>query len=87
MAVLALFSSLRFPAAEFMQHVRAPVLMMHGDQDSVIPFSQGQALFAKVPGPKRFFTIRGGDHNDAAPPDPRAYWDAVAEFVAGLRST
>jgi uncharacterized protein len=84
MAVLSWFSSYRFPAAEFMQRVQAPVLVMHGDRDSVIPFGQGQALFETIPGPKRFFTIRGGDHNDAAPPDPRAYWDAVTAFVAGL---
>jgi fermentation-respiration switch protein FrsA (DUF1100 family) len=85
MAFLFLFSTYRFPAAEFMQHVSAPVLMMHGDRDSVIPFVQGQTLFEKVPGPKRFFTIRGGDHNDAAPRDPRTYWEAVGELVAQAR--
>jgi fermentation-respiration switch protein FrsA (DUF1100 family) len=84
MAVLSLFSTYRFPAARFMQRVSAPVLMMHGDRDSVIPFGQGQALFEKISGPKRFFTIRGGDHNDVAPRDPRAYWEAVGEFVAAL---
>ena len=26
----------------------------------------------------------GGDHNDAAPPDPKAYWAAVNAFVASL---
>src|SRR5207249_934320 len=31
MALLSLFSTYRFPAAEFMQRVRAPVLVMHGD--------------------------------------------------------
>jgi fermentation-respiration switch protein FrsA (DUF1100 family) len=84
MAILSLFSTYRFPAAEFMQRVTTPVLMMHGDRDSVIPFGHGRALFEKIPGPKRFFTIRGGDHNDAAPADPRAYWEAVGEFVGGL---
>jgi uncharacterized protein len=83
MLLLSLFSTYRFPAAEFMQRVSTPVLMMHGDRDSVIPIGQGRALFEKIPGPKRFFTIRGGDHNDAAPPDPRAYWEAVGELVAG----
>jgi fermentation-respiration switch protein FrsA (DUF1100 family) len=84
MALLSLFSTYRFPAGEFMQRVTAPVLMMHGDRDSVIPFEQGQALFERIQGPKRFFTIRGGDHNDAEPHDSRAYWGAVAEFVDGL---
>jgi uncharacterized protein len=84
MAVLSLFSTYRFPTVEFMQRVSAPVLMMHGDHDSVVPFSQGQSLLEKIPGPKRFFTIRGGDHNDVEPSDAPAYWEAVDEFVAGL---
>ena len=83
LAFLALFSTYRFPTAEFLERVTAPVMVMHGDCDSVIPLVQGQALFEKVPGPKHFFTIRGGDHNDVTPPDPRAYWQAVDAFVAG----
>jgi hypothetical protein len=84
MAVLSWFSTYRFPAVEFMRRVTVPVLVMHGDRDSVIPFGQGQALFEKIPGPKRFFTIRGGDHNDVAPSDPHTYWEAVDGFVSGL---
>jgi hypothetical protein len=82
--VLSLFSTYRFPAAEFLQRVSTPVLVMHGDRDSVIPFGQGRALFERIPGPKRFVTLRGGDHSDFAPRDPRAYWESVDGFVAGL---
>jgi fermentation-respiration switch protein FrsA (DUF1100 family) len=84
MALFARLSSYRFPTASFMQAVRTPVLVMHGDSDRVIPFEQGQALFERIPGRKRFVTIRGGDHNDSSPPDERAYWDAVNGFVSGL---
>ncbi len=85
MALLSLFSSLRFPAAAFLQRVRVPVLAIHGDDDHVIPIEQGRRLFEGIAGRKEFFTIRGGDHNDVAPPDPRVYWEAVEAFVAGLR--
>ena len=36
----------------------------------------------------RFVTIRRGDHNDVAQPDPVAYWGAVSEFIdsLGMRS-
>ncbi len=84
MALLSLFSTYRFPAAEFLQNVRSPALVMHGDADSVIPFGQGRALFERIPGPKRFVTIAGGDHNDLTPRDPEAYWKAVDQFIAGL---
>ena len=80
------FSSYRFPSAAFLERVRVPALVLHGDDDRVIPFSQGRALYERIPGPKRFVTIRGGDHNDLAPPDPRGYWDAIGGFVAGLEA-
>jgi uncharacterized protein len=57
---------------------------MHGDEDTVIPFGLGRALFEQVAGPKRFVTIRGGDHNDLAPPDSPAYWAAIDAFVDNL---
>jgi fermentation-respiration switch protein FrsA (DUF1100 family) len=84
MAMLGRFSTYRFPAAAFMQRVSCPTLVLHGDADSVIPFAQGRALFDRIPGPKRFVAIPGGDHNDAQPRDPRTYWQSVNSFVAGL---
>jgi len=83
LALLALFSTYRFPTADLMRGVRAPVLVMHGDADTVIPFELGRALFDRLEGPKRFVTIRGADHNDVAPPDAAAYWSAVDGFIAG----
>jgi fermentation-respiration switch protein FrsA (DUF1100 family) len=84
-AVLALFSSFRFPTARYAGRAGCPVLVMHGDADSVIPFSNGRELYEAVPEPKRFHVIEGGDHNTVAPPDPQRYWTAVREFVATLR--
>jgi hypothetical protein len=83
LALLALFSTYRFPTAELMRNVRAPVLVMHGDRDSVIPFAVGRALFDSLGGSKTFATIHGGDHNDAAPRDGSAYWSAVNAFISG----
>ena len=82
MALLALFSTYRFPAARFLRESQVPVLVMHGDADTVIPYEQGRALYERIGGPKQFFTMRGGDHNDATPTDEAEYWNAVREFVA-----
>ena len=79
---LAMFSSYRFAGADYLRGAMTPVLVVHGDNDHVVPFTQGRALFDRVTGPKQFFTIRGGDHNDAAPPDPEPYWKAVAQLSA-----
>jgi fermentation-respiration switch protein FrsA (DUF1100 family) len=82
--LLSWFSSYRFPAAEHVRQAPVPTLVLHGDRDRIIPFALGQRLYDAVPGPKRFFTIAGGDHNEVDPPDPAAYWHAVGEFVDGL---
>ena len=77
LAVAGMFSSYRFATADFLANVRRPILVMHGDRDSVVPFSAGRALFDRIAGPKQFVTLSGGDHNDLEPPDPQQYWGAV----------
>jgi uncharacterized protein len=84
MMFLSLFSTYRFPTADFMAKSSAPVLVMHGDSDSVIPYPLGQALFARINGPKQFVTLHGADHNDQTPPDAAAYWNTIGSFVASI---
>jgi hypothetical protein len=87
LAFLAFFSRYRFPCAEFLRRVNVPVLVMHGDDDHVVPLEQGRRLFDGIAGSKQFVRIRGGDHNDLTPSDPEVYWQAVDRFVASLTST
>jgi uncharacterized protein len=82
--LLSLLASYRFPTAEFVNRARRPVLIMHGDRDSVIPIELGRELFEMIQTPKRFAVIAGGDHNDGVPGDGPAYWTAVEQFVAGI---
>ena len=84
MLVLSFFSSYRFPTAEWMERVTAPALVLHGTDDSVIPYRMGERLYEGLRVPKRFHAIPGGDHNDLAPRDGEAYWTAVRGFVASL---
>jgi fermentation-respiration switch protein FrsA (DUF1100 family) len=83
-AVLSLFATYRFPTAGFVNRARVPVLQMHGDRDSVIPFALGQELFGRIEGSKQFVVIAGADHNDEAPRDAAAYWGAIDRFVESV---
>jgi hypothetical protein len=84
MWALSWFTPYRFPTARWMQGAGVPALVLHGTRDSVIPFAQGQRLFDRLEGEKRFFAIAGGDHNDSRAPDAEAYWQVVHEFVSRL---
>jgi uncharacterized protein len=44
--------------------VTAPVLVVHGDRDNVIPIEWGERLYALIVGPKRFLRIPGAGHED-----------------------
>jgi fermentation-respiration switch protein FrsA (DUF1100 family) len=44
--------------------VRVPLLVIHGDADEIVPFSQGQSVFQVANEPKEFWAVSGAHHND-----------------------
>lgn len=51
-----------FRSRDWIGDVRMPVLIVHGDRDTVVPYAQGQSLYALANEPKQFVTIPGSDH-------------------------
>lgn len=45
-------------------NINAPLLVIHGVHDEVIPHEQGKALFELAQEPKQFLSVPGGRHND-----------------------
>jgi fermentation-respiration switch protein FrsA (DUF1100 family) len=64
--------------------LRVPLLVLHGEDDEIVPLAQGRRLFAAAPEPKRFFAIPGAGHNDTYVGGGEAYWRALADFVEAL---
>ncbi len=54
----------QFRSDERIKAVHAPLLIMHGDQDRVIPIGLGERLFKLANEPKRFVRFPGGNHID-----------------------
>jgi fermentation-respiration switch protein FrsA (DUF1100 family) len=54
----------QFRSDQRIDAVHAPLLIMHGDQDWVIPISLGERLFKLAHEPKRFVRFPGGNHID-----------------------
>ncbi len=44
--------------------VRAPLLVLHGDRDAIVPDAQGRRLFEAANPPKEFVPLPGAGHND-----------------------
>jgi hypothetical protein len=58
-----------------------PLLVLHGDRDTTVPFAQGRRLFEAAPEPKRFFPIPGAGHNDTYLIGGDPYWQAWTDFL------
>lgn len=52
----------QFRSRDVIGQVHAPVLIAHGDRDTVVPFEEGQILFALANEPKTFVRMPGSGH-------------------------
>lgn len=70
------------------RQVRAPVLVIHGDRDEVIPFRLGRAVFEAANEPKLFWAVPGAGHNDIPETAGPGYIERLKSFlVQALRRT
>jgi fermentation-respiration switch protein FrsA (DUF1100 family) len=60
-------------------NVTAPVMILHGARDTVVPIGYGERLFELVRAPKRFVRLPEAGHNDH---DDFGGLDAVMPFLA-----
>jgi fermentation-respiration switch protein FrsA (DUF1100 family) len=82
---LSFLSSYRFSTSGFLERYDGPLLVIHGDADSIIPYEAGRRVFAAAPtSRKTFVTIAGADHNDPYVATSAHYWHGVDQFLAGL---
>ncbi len=72
-----------YNSLEKINNLTAPILVIHGDRDEVVPYHMGQALFETYNGAKHMVTIKNGRHNDLAEINPTVYWDEIARFLNG----
>jgi fermentation-respiration switch protein FrsA (DUF1100 family) len=46
------------------KEIKSPLIVVHGEEDTVIPYVFGKKLFDAAPEPKSMITIQGANHND-----------------------
>lgn len=61
--------------------VRAPLLLIHGDEDEVVPYEQGRKVFEAARPPKILYTVHGGGHNDLPARGGRGYIESIGRFI------
>jgi fermentation-respiration switch protein FrsA (DUF1100 family) len=69
----------QFRSDERIGRVTAPVLVLHGERDDIVPIRYGERLYALIQSPKRFVRVPGANHNDH---DDYGVVDLVRKFLA-----
>jgi uncharacterized protein len=71
----------RLDSLSMIANYHGPLLQIHGDADTIIPYSNGRRLFDAANEPKRFITVHGADHNDLPGAE---FYRAIDEFLGTL---
>lgn len=73
-----------YPNLARVPQLRAPLLVLHGDADDIVPVAAGEALHAAAPEPKRLLILRGLGHNDLVSGAGADYGRMIAEWARAL---
>jgi len=71
----------RFESIHALPRYQGPLLMAHGDADTLIPLEMGRALYRVANEPKQFHSIPDAGHNWTPTP---AYTESLDRFIASL---
>jgi fermentation-respiration switch protein FrsA (DUF1100 family) len=75
-----LITHLKYPVREYVTHITSPLLVVHSQQDEIIPFDMGEAIFAAAPAPKEMLVLTG-DHNGGFLLNRERYQAALGAFL------
>jgi len=73
-----------YPSLRRIATMRAPLLVIHGDRDDIVPVGHGRALFEAAPQPKRLEIVRGAGHNDLLDAMGASYGATISEWARAL---
>ena len=79
-AALSALAGDGYPNRERIARLQAPVLILHGELDEIVPLAHAQALFEAAREPRRLRVVPGAGHNDLVPAMGASYGTEVASW-------
>jgi len=73
-----------YTSLDRIKQVHLPLLVIHGEEDELIPMAQGYTLFEAANAPKDWYAIAGAGHNDTFVVGGAGYFERIAKFVENL---
>ncbi len=74
----------RFDVFARLKQIRRPLLVIHGDRDSILPISLGKAVYDAANEPKQWWIVSGADHNNTHIVGGEAYYQKILSFIRSL---
>ncbi len=71
----------KYRSIDIIDEVKAPVLIIHGEKDVIVPFWMGEKLYANVKTEKEIFAVESAGHNDLYFITGETYIKKVSGFV------
>ena len=78
---LHLLLQARYRLIDRVPKIRVPILVLHGDQDQLIPIVLGRQVFDAANEPKTWYMIPGAEHNDTYVVGGNPYFDCMLTFI------
>ena len=75
----------RFASIDRIQRIRAPLLVIAGGQDRIVPIDNSRRLYDAAAAPKTLLVLPGADHNDHALLAGDEMIGAIVRFLQPLR--
>jgi fermentation-respiration switch protein FrsA (DUF1100 family) len=79
---LSLLIADQYNVERHIRAVTAPLLILHGEDDEVIPVEMGRRIYRAANKPKRIEIFPRGHHNDLF---DHGAWDKMRDFLLPLR--
>jgi fermentation-respiration switch protein FrsA (DUF1100 family) len=76
-----------YPSLRRIRKLRAPVLIMHGDHDELLPLRHAERLYAAAPEPKQLVIFPGAGHNDLIMSLEVSWIDLIRTWAGDLLTT
>lgn len=75
-----------FNLAQKIRALHVPLLVIHGELDSIVPMALGRQVFDVAHEPKRWFAVSGAEHNDVPFVGGESYFREIDRFLQRVLS-
>lgn len=74
----------KYPNLKQITKISVPLLVIHGNNDNVVPLWHGKKIFSAAKGPKQAYWVEGANHNNILQTAQNRYWQTLDSFITKI---